>query len=210
MEGDCMRIEGGYWHDRGRVLEGTMKHAALILAILCASVTLANNRQAQIEPTTSPAEPQYINSFYGVDANGKLIELERKAVTFHSKMKVLPGYATVKMTTEFKPGRSPVRVAAIAQFIVRGRAPIDPLSRFELRALKYSKGHREFVMTQGHGSIFGGSATSNLDEGAVAIRFEEYGISSYRITTDQPLAPGEYALAVRGFASELYCFGVDR
>jgi len=187
-----------------------MKRAAFILTILCASATLANNQQTQTEPTTSPVEPQYINSFYGVDASGKLIDLEREAVTFRAKAKVLPGYASVKMTTEFKPGRSPVRIAAISQFIIRSRAPIDPMSRFELRALKASKDHREFVMTQGHGSIFGGSATSNLDEGMVAIRFEEYGVSSYRITPDQPLAPREYALAMRGLGSELYCFGADR
>jgi hypothetical protein len=114
------------------------------------------------------------------------------------------------MTTEFKPGRSPVRLASTAQFIVRGRTPIDPLSRFELRALKGPKDHREFVMTQSHGSVFGGSATSNPEEGGVAIRFEEYGAASYRITPDKPLAPGEYAFAVRGLVSELCCFGVDR
>jgi hypothetical protein len=187
-----------------------MKHGTFILTILCASATLASNRQVQTEPITSPAEPQYINSFYGVDANGQLVDLEKEAVRFRAKAKVLPGYASVKVTTEFKPSRSPVRVAAIAQFIVRGRAPIDPLSRFELRTLRASKDHREIVMTQGHGSIFGGSATSNLDEGEVSIRFEEYGANSYRITPIQPLAPGEYALGIRGFASELYCFGVDR
>jgi hypothetical protein len=158
---------------------------------------------------TPVAEPKYLNSFYAMDPDGKLIELERQTVTFKTKMKVLPGYASVKMTTQFKPGSSPVRLAATAQFIVRGRAPIDPVSRFELRALKGSKDHREFVMTQGHGSVFGGSATSNPSEGAVAIRFEEYGANSYRITPDKPLAAGEYALAVRGLVSELYCFGVD-
>ena len=187
-----------------------MRKAALIFTILCASVALANNRQDRADPTTSPAEPQYINSFYAVDGSGTLIELERKDVTFQSKMKVLPGYASLKMTTEFKPEHSPVRVATLAQFVVRGRAPIDPLSRFELRALKPSKNHREFVTTQSHASILGASATSNLDGGAVAIRFEEYGVNSYRITPSQPLAAGEYVLAVRGFTSELFCFGVDR
>jgi hypothetical protein len=179
--------------------------AASSLAVFIAVGAL----NAQSEPSAPVAEPQYINGFYAVDVNGKLIELEHKTVTFHSKVRALPGYASVKMTTEFKPGGSPVRIAATAQFVVRGRAPIDPLSRFELRALKGSKTHREFVMTQALGSIFGGSATSNLDEGAVAIRFEEYGANSYRITPDKPLAPGEYALAVRGLVSELYCFGVD-
>ena len=164
---------------------------------------------AQELKNTPIAEPKYINSFYALDANGALIELERQTVTFHTKMKVLPGYASVKMTTQFKPGSSPVRLPADAKFIVRGRAPIDPVSRFELRALKASKSHREFVMTQGHGSVFGGSATSNPSEGAVEIRFEEYGASSYRITPDKPLMPGEYALAMRGSVSELYCFGVD-
>lgn len=78
-----------------------------------------------------------------------------------------------------------------------------------MRALKGSKGRREF-MNQGHFSVLGGSSTSNLDEGAVHIRFEEYGDNSYRITPDKPLPPGEYALSVRGAVTDLYCFGVDR
>jgi hypothetical protein len=165
---------------------------------------------AQNEPKPPVAEPQYINSFYAADISGTLIQLERETVTFHSKVTALPGYASVKMITEFKPGHSPVRMAATVQFIVRGRTSIDPLSRFELRVLKVSKDHREFVMTQGHGSVFGGSATSNPEEGAVSIRFEEYGANSYRITPDKPLPPGEYALSVKGLVSELYCFGVDQ
>jgi len=171
------------------------------------TVAATNAQEIRSSPTS---EPKYINSFYAVDMDGKLIELERQTVTFKTKMKVLPGYASVKTTTQFKPGSSSVRLPADAKFIVRGRAPIDPVSRFELRALKASKDHREFVMTQGHSSVFGGSATSNPSEGAVGIRFEEYGASSYRITPDRPLAPGEYALAMRGLVSELYCFGVDR
>jgi hypothetical protein len=182
----------------------------MILLSLAAAFVAVGTLEAQSTPSVAVAEPQYMNSFYALDANGKLIELERQTVTFRTKAKVFPGYASVKMTTEFKPGHSPVRITATAQFIVLGRAPIDPVSRFELRALKASKDHRDFVMTQGHGSVFGASATSNPEEGAVAIRFEEYGASSYRITPDRPLAPGEYALAMRGLVSELYCFGVDR
>lgn len=181
-----------------------------VLALSLAALVSTGTLNAQELRSAPVAEPQYINSFLTVDANGKLIDLERQTVTFKTKMKVLPGYASVKMTTQFKPGLSSVRLPATAQFIVRGRTVIDPVSRFELRALKGSKDHREFVMTQGHGSILGGSATSNPSEGAVPIRFEEYGTSSYRITPAQPLEPGEYALAVRGLVTELYCFGVDR
>jgi hypothetical protein len=76
--------------------------------------------------------------------------------------------------------------------------------------LKGSKDHREFVMSRTHGTILGASSTSGLDEGAVPIRFEEYGVGCYRITPDKSLVPGEYALATRGLVTELFCFGVDR
>ena len=156
------------------------------------------------------AEPQYINSFSGVGSTGKLIELEHDTVTFHAKTRALPGYASVKMVAEFKPGRASVRMPANAQFVVRGRSAVDPTSLYQLRVLKSSKDRREIVMTQGHGSVFGGGATSSMDEGAIPIRFEEYGASSYRITPEHPLPPGEYALALRGVVSDLYCFGVDQ
>lgn len=166
--------------------------------------------KTQSSPDASVAEPQYINSFSGVDSNGKLIELERNTVAFHAKTKVLPGYASVKMVAEFKPGKASVRMPANAQFIVRGRSSVDPMSLYQLRVLKSSKDRREIVITQGHGTVFGGGATLSMDEGAIAIRFEDYGSSSYRITPEHPLPPGEYALGLRGMGSELYCFGVDR
>lgn len=172
-------------------------------------IAMTGTMMAQ-SPPDGVAEPQYINSFAGVESNGKLIELERNTVTFHAKTKVLPGYASVKMVAEFKPGKASVRLPANAQFIVRGRSPVDPMSLYQLRILKTSKDRREILITQGHGTVFGGGATSSMDEGALAIRFEEYGASSYRITPERPLPPGEYALALRGMGSELYCFGVDR
>ena len=103
-----------------------------------------------------------------------------------------------------------MRVPATGQFIVRGRSAVDPTSLYQLRELKSFKDRREIAITQGHGSVFGGGATSSMDEGAIPIRFEVYGASSYRITPEHPLPPGEYALALRGMVSDLYCFGVDR
>jgi len=176
------------------------------MAVAAGLVVSLNGYAAEDNVVT---EPQYLNSFFGLDPNGKLIELERTRVTFHAKTKALPGYYSVKMTTEFKPGSSPIRLPANVQFVVRGRSELDPASRFELRMLKASKSHREFVMTQGRGSVFGGGSRTNLDEGAIPLSFEEYGSNSYRLTATGPLAPGEYALAVRGMVSELYCFGVD-
>jgi hypothetical protein len=170
-----------------------------------------SERRAAPEPApTAITEPQYINTFFVLDASGKLNSLDHETVTtFRSKVRALPGYATVKSLAEFKPAHASVRLPASAQFVVRGRSSIDPSSIFELRSLKVSKDHREIVMTKAHGTVVGGAATSTLDEGAMPIKFENYGSDSYRITPEQPLVPGEYALSIRGVVTELYCFGVN-
>jgi hypothetical protein len=179
--------------------------AALFLTMAVATGTMA----AQSNPDTyaQVAEPQYINSFYALTPNGNLIELEYRNVAFRPKSWAVPGYASFKTVADLKPGQSPIRLPASAQFVVRGRVNVDPATVYELRMLKDSKSHRELVLTQAHGSIVGGAI--NPEEGAIPIRFEEYGSSSFRVVPVQPLAPGEYALMVRGRYSQLYCFGVD-
>lgn len=184
-----------------------MKHSLMLLILVGFFVTqpaVPQSSQTQI------AEPQYVNSFSALDSTGRLIELEHQSVTkFHSKVKPLPGYASVKTSAEFKPAHAPVRLPAVSTFVVRGRSSLDPASLYELRVLKVTKDHREILLSQAHGTVFGASATSSMSDGAVPIRFEEYGTSSYRISTQQPLPPGEYALAIRGAVTDLYCFGVD-
>ncbi len=124
-------------------------------------------------------------------------------------MRALPGYASVKVMAEIQSGRSPVRLNAHTKFIVRGRLPMDPATRYELRELKASKHRREFMMTRAHGTLLGGQATSAMEEGDVPIRFENYGADSYRITSESPLRSGEYALSLRDL-TDLYCFGVNQ
>jgi hypothetical protein len=174
-----------------------MKTTILIAALLSLSTAVAQD------------EPQYIGSFFALDPLGKLIPLERQSVTFHAKTRALPGYASVKMIAEIQHGHSPVRVPSDARLIVNGRSPMDPASRFELKILKASKSHREFVMTRAHGTLLGAAAESTLDEGAVPLRFAEYGVRSYVITPQNTLAPGEYAISLRGSVLDLYCFEVQ-
>src|ERR1039457_2894147 len=150
-------------------MEGRKTRMNAIVTALILSVSIAvGTGISQNEPGTPVNEPQYAGSFYALDANGQLLDLEHTTVTFHAKAKVLPGHASVNMTTQFKPAHSPVRRGATTQFIVRGRGSSDPLSRFELRVLKSSNGHREFVVTTAHGSDFDDSVASNLEEGEVA------------------------------------------
>jgi len=154
-------------------------------------------------------EPRYPNIFYAVDNNGVLIQLEHQTASIRTKMRALPGYASVKVMGKIEPGRSPVRVIGSTTFIVRGRSPMDPETHYELHELKASKHRREFMMTRAHGTLLGGQATSALEEGDIPIRFENDGADSYRITSASPLKPGEYALSLRGL-TDLYCFGVNQ
>jgi hypothetical protein len=176
----------------------------MTMAIATGPLKAQNNPKAYAQV----AEPQYINSFYALTPNGNFIDLEYQNVVLHPKSWAVPGYASMKMVADIKPAESPIRLPATAQFAVRGaRANVNPAMIYELRLMKGSKSHREFVMSQAHGSIVGGSV--NPEEGAIPIRFEQYGSSSFRIIPEQPLAPGEYALVVRGRFSQLFCFGVD-
>jgi hypothetical protein len=173
----------------------------LTMAVATGTLKAQNNSNAYV------AEPQYVNSFYALTPNGNFIDLEYKNVVLHPKSWAVPGYASFKTVADFEPGQSPIRLPASAQFAVRGPANVNPAMIYELRLLKVSKNHREFVLSQAHGSIVGGAV--NPEEGAIPIRFDQYGTSSFRIIPEQPLAPGEYALMVRGRYSQLFCFGVD-
>jgi hypothetical protein len=179
---------------------------AVVAIAMVASV--ASSSSVQKTTPASVAEPRFINSFYGLGDSGTLIELERKAVKLHTKVRAFPGYASYETLSKLNDARSPVRLAPNARFVVRGRSALDPTLHYQLRRLKSGKRYREFIVNRGHGTVFAGAATA--DESAIAIRFEDYGMDSYRITPEQPLAPGEYALAVRGSPSEVYCFGVDK
>jgi len=178
-----------------------------VLALLVTMALATGALIAQNNPPAYLTEPEYIDSFFALTPHGNLVDLEHRIVAFHPKSWAVPGYASVKTVADFKPGQSPIRLPSNAQFVVRGRVNVDPAMVYELRMLKGSKSHREFVMSQAHGSIVGGEM--NPEEGAVPIRFQNYGSSSTRIIPDQPLAPGEYALVMRGHYSQLYCFGVD-
>jgi hypothetical protein len=179
----------------------------VLIAFFMTMAMATGTLSAQNNPPAYVTEPQYINSFYALTPNGNLIELEYKNVAFRPKGWSVPGYASFKTVADFKPGQSPIRLPSNAQFVVRGRVDVDPATVYELRLLKGSKSHREFVLSQAHDSIVGGAV--NPEEGAIPIRFEDYGNSSFRILPAQPLAPGEYALVVRGRYSQLFCFGVD-
>lgn len=160
-------------------------------------------------------EPAFNDVFFGLDLSaGKLIALERQTATIRGKAK-FGGYGGIKVASEFKPGKSPVRFkqGERPQFVVRSFAAdvstFDPNTLYVLRTLKKKGDKRELVMTESHGPLGLGGATANLAEGVVPVTFEKFGEHSLKIASEKPLPPGEYALSHRAGMMDLFCFGID-
>ncbi len=116
-------------------------HLLVLLSLSCLPAF------AKAQTPAPVAEPQFYNSFFALAPNGKLVELDhQKVTTFHAKTKPLPGYASVKVSAEFKPAHAQTRLPSGVQFVVKGRLAIDPSSLYELRSLKVKKDHREILM----------------------------------------------------------------
>jgi hypothetical protein len=109
-----------------------MRHlpAKLYLAALCA---LANAQS--LEPDTD-------GLFYPLAHNpDRLIALDRQTATIHTSAKWVGIGATAKSTSEFKPGKSPVRVSSgTTEFVVRYSLKIVPTQ--QLRPGEYALSSR--------------------------------------------------------------------
>jgi hypothetical protein len=159
-------------------------------------------------------EPDTDNVFYAIGHNpDRLIPLERQTATIHTSAKFVGIGATAKSSSEFKPGKSPVRLSSNAtEFVVRSplsNSPVDFNSFYVLRSLSPKGNKRELLISKSHAFIGVAGSSSNLAEGELPITFAKYGEHSLKITPAQPLRPGEYALSTRASFLNLFCFGVD-
>ncbi len=158
------------------------------------------------------AEPQYNNSFAALDASGGLVPLEKQTATIHAGVKAF-GYGGFKASTEFKPAQSPTRFKSADRtaFVVRSPLPdtVDPNTIYVLRVLKGKSNRRELIITETRFMMIGGM-NHNLAEGVQRVTFERFGEHSLKITSDEPLPPGEYALSIRQGMLDLFCFGIDK
>ena len=166
-----------------------------------------------VRSDVSAPEPEFADVFFRLDG-GNLVPLERQTATVRGKAK-FGGYGGIKVASEFKPEKSPVRFKSREQlqFVVRSFAAsvstVDPATLYSLRALTKNGDKRELVMTESHGPLGLGGATSNLAEGVLPVKFEKFGEHSLKIVPGTALPPGEYALSRRAGMMDLFCFGVD-
>jgi hypothetical protein len=181
-----------------------MRYIALVIPLLAVAVVVGQ----QIP------EPTFNDVFFGLDSSaGKLVPLERQTATIQGKAK-FGGFGGIKVASQFKPGKSPVRFKSVEQpqFVVRSfaaNATTDPNALYVLRILKKKGDKRELTMLESHGPLALGGTTSNLGEGVLPVAFEKFGEHSLKIVSEKPLPPGEYALSRRAGMMDLFCFGID-
>jgi hypothetical protein len=160
-------------------------------------------------------EPDTDNVFFVLAHDpDHLVPLERQTATIHTSTKFIGVGATAKSSSEFSPGKSPVRVASdTPDFVVRSpfaSTSLDFNAHYVLRRLNRKGKKRELIIFKARAYVTGtGGATSNLAEGELPITIARYGTHSLKITPPSHLAPGEYALSLRSAFRDLFCFGVD-
>ncbi len=183
----------------------------LLVLLIVVTAALAQDSAPSAPPQPNLQEPEYINSFFLLDADGSLKPLEHQTAGMHHKIKAL-GYGGGEMSYTVQSNHSPVRIAAgtpIAIIVKLENHDADPANLVELFTLKVGKSDRELVVAKHH---FLGSTKMGAQDKEVALEFAKYGQSSVKITTSAPLPPGEYAMGISAGAMgsrQAYCFGVD-
>ena len=181
---------------------------AIAVAVILAQAIAIPGR-AQDAP--KPQEPEYTNSFFYLDSTGALKPLEREPVGVSSKIHAL-GFGGASASYQIQGEHSPVRFASGApiQIIVKlENHDADPATQVLLYSLKSGKDNRQILITRVH--YMGLGQKSDLQASQLQMAFSKYGEGSIKITTSNPLQPGEYAIAMQtqGAQPLAFCFGVD-
>jgi hypothetical protein len=192
-----------------------MKHLARIRMLALASIVILTVNASAQSPATSDSqavsEPDFADVFFGLDAAGKLVPLERQTAAIKGKAS---GFIVMSMksSSEFPGEKSPVRFHAgdRLEFVVRSplaSSSVDPNTLYALRKLDRKKNKRELVIMAGRASPLGASTKTDLAQGVMSVNFSRYGNSSIKVNAGT-LPPGEYALS-HVYAQTVFCFGVD-
>jgi hypothetical protein len=184
------------------------KLAVVLLTVLTAA--FAQDSASPASTTSTPQEPEYINSFFLLDSGGSLKPLERQTAGVRGKVKAL-GYGGAETSYIVQGDHSPIRMTAgapVAIIVKLENHDVDPATLVNLYTLKVAKGERQLLIGKHH---FLGSTKIGAQEQQIELGFAKYGQSSVKITTSSALPPGEYAMGLKGQTGMplAYCFGVD-
>ncbi len=183
---------------------------AVVFSLLLFAIGAGLRVGAQDAPKAQ--EPEYANSFFYLDAEGKLQPLEREPVGFGSKVHAM-GFGGADASYQVKGDHSQVRFAAGAPITIIVKledTKVDPANVVVLYPLAVNKDHRQLMITKV--GFMGMHAKSDMQDKQMQLNFAKYGQESTKVTLAAPLAPGEYAIAVQptpGQQTIAYCFAIN-
>ena len=102
---------------------------------------------------------------------------------------------------------SPVKISVESNylFIVKMASnELDPADEIAIIRMKVKRKHRQIKISEE--KIFGGQSYNELDY--IPYSAKKFGDSSYLLTVNQTLEPGEYAIMLRNVSDVLNAFGV--
>lgn len=151
--------------------------ATISLSLVCAAQTAIDK----------PAEPEAIGVFFYLDsATGSLKRLPQEDFKRHSGS----GFSSVSTTIRVAGEGSPFHVAADGQptFVFKVFKD-EQASQAKLFQFNVKSSEREYELGKWHRRDY----TPNV---GVTVNAAKFGQSSYKLTVESPLAPGEYALTL--------------
>jgi len=155
--------------------------------------------------------PDFKNSPMLLKSDGSLEKLEKQSSEL--KTKAVP-YVGVTRFISILGSKSPVRVKANAQFIIKVDADTDPETVFYVQASKGAGKNREIDMEKMSAWAGYGAKGKSVKKDQVALSFEKVSDGVYKITPTG-LKPGtEYGFVnatqgASGGQSTVFLFGVD-
>ena len=180
-----------------------MKTKFLILFI---AASLFNTVSAQ-----TPQVPDFKNSPMILKTDGSLEKLEKQ--NSEIKVKNVPYVGTTRFIN-ITGGKSPVRVAPDAVFIVKVDAETDPETVFYLQDAKGGKKSREIDMEKISNYSGYGAKGGSVKKDQKPLNFEKVTVGVYKITATGLKAGTEYAFVqtsqgASGAQSTVFLFGVN-
>jgi hypothetical protein len=176
------------------------------ILILALFFGYAGNLQSQINQNL---EPEFVNSAIYVDGqNAKKLE---KAIPFQLDRRTIGSYVGgVNGDVSFMQIKGTTSTVRLPQsqkysFIVRVNSnDFDPLEAIAIVKMVSSRENR--IIKVGSTDVLGQQKSGDLTY--VSYDGKKYGQSSYLLTINNELEPGEYAIQLRSASDVLNCFGV--
>jgi len=166
-----------------------MRHLNLLAVLVVLSIA------SQAQAPAKPADPDLIGVVYSMDpASHELKRLPSDTLKTHQAQ----GFAKVTVMARIDGAASTFRIAGGDKITLVFSAVGEAAMKVRAYSCVVKEGRRECDIAKfGRGSTPAPGVSASL---------AKYGDSSYKLTPDQPLTPGEYAVV---FDDKVFTFGVD-